>query len=265
MRIDVEIGASSNFEMVRAALKEPDSGGLASLPVLCGGDLCALGLRSPKITGLEQVIGWSERDTAKRERFMEDRVQSMIKRGLLIEETPGRGYYPGACFTASAALGILLAALRSPSFVIATNPTTRLHPVRYFALGDWIEPVIGFVQEVPDRSGSDSLIEDCGLLSEIFCYRLYLPVDAASYLARWILKPTGPDALRRRFPRGVSVIRPDSVAAYRFTTRRDGETALAEGPRLRTPVVCGEVALRMLMLDLFEWGSRPYTPVSVTA
>lgn len=260
MRIDVEIGASSNLEMLRAMLNELDDDGSASLPVLCRADLCALGLRSQKVSGLERVLGWSERDAAKRDKFIEDRVQSMIERGLLISETPGLGYHPGARFTTSAALGILLAAARSPSFVIDTSPTSRLQPVRYYAFGYETGPLRGLVQEMPDRWGNDSLIPGCGLLGEIFCYRLYRPVDAASCLARWILKPTGPDVLRRRFPRRVTLIRPDSVTAYRFTLRRDGSTALATGAGLRMPAVCDETALRTLMLDLFGRGSRGPDP-----
>jgi hypothetical protein len=57
MRIDVEIGASSNLEMLRAMLNELDDDGSASLPVLCRADLCALGLRSQKVSGLERLAG----------------------------------------------------------------------------------------------------------------------------------------------------------------------------------------------------------------
>ncbi|MGH3251865.1 MAG: hypothetical protein ACRDOI_37425 [Trebonia sp.] len=92
------------------------------------------------------------------------------------------GHYPGARLTASPALGVVLAAQRAPRFIVATGPTSRLRPVRYFAFafGDGGEPLRGFVQEVPDRPGNDSLIEGHGILSDIYCYRLYRPGAAAS-------------------------------------------------------------------------------------
>jgi hypothetical protein len=94
--------------------------------MLNGAELCILG--GPKHPSFWEPLAtsWLRSDPQPRNRMIEACTNMMIERGLLIEETPGERYHPGAHFALSPELGLALAARCRPTFAITTSYTAQL-------------------------------------------------------------------------------------------------------------------------------------------
>jgi hypothetical protein len=228
----------------------------ASLLMLNGAELCILGGPKHPLFWEPLATSWLRSDPQPRDRMIEACTTMMIERGLLIEETPGQGYHPGAHFALSPELGITLAARCHPTFVITTSYTRDLPPVSLFAVGDEADPVRGLVLEIPDMvPGTKAHAESMGPLGLLFYYVLHTPDSAAEYLAGWTLRPTPAKRFHKQPPRTVTLVRPGQgpVPARELTVAGDGTRAHLDGQG-----ITGEYdkdSLQQVMRDLIAQGT----------
>ena len=206
---------------VGALLSGLDDSTYLPLPPLCGADLCLLGDPEHQVFWQPLANAWLGLDARTRAQLIESRTKSLVNRALLT----------GAGFALAPELGILLAARRRPSFIVATHPSKRLPAVSYYALGDEASPVRAIIQEIPDLPDSEDLARTWGPLSLVFCYRLCTPAAAARFLARWALKPPPAEPGQDPSPRTVTLLRPEETTSVprQLAIQSDGTTARVTG------------------------------------
>ena len=231
-----------------------DDNSYLPLPPLCGADLCVLGDPEHQIFWEPLAKAWLGLDPRTRTQLVESRTRSLVNRALLIEETSGMDRLPGAGFALAPELGILLAARRRPSFIVATHPSKRLPAVSYFALGDESNPVRAIVQEIPDVPDREDLTRTWGPLSLVFCYRLCTPAAAAGFLARWALKPLPAEPGQEPSPRTVTLVRPNETTSvpHQLVVQSDGMKARVAGANVSGAL--DENDLRRIMSELISKG-----------
>jgi hypothetical protein len=257
MSISFDATASERSEAARALFDKLDHDGHVNLLMLNGAELCILGGPKHPLFWEPLAASWLGSDPQPRNRMVEACTNMMIDRGLLIEEAPGSGYYPGAHFALSAELGITLAARCRPRFVISTHHSARLPTVNLFAIADEASPVRGIVLETPDMvPGTKQHAENMGPLGLLFYYVLHTPDSAAEHLADWTIRPAPVKRFHKQPPRTVSLVRPGNPesAGLRLSVVGDGTSARVEGLG-----VTGEYdkdGLRRIMGDLIAQGTR---------
>jgi hypothetical protein len=253
-----EFPASLLSAPVSALLRGLDDNTYLPLPPLCGADLCALGDPEHQVFWEPLANAWLGLDARVRTQLIESRTRSLVNRALLTEETPGAGRLPGASsgagFALAPELGLLLAARRRPSFIVATHPSRRLPAVSYYALGDESNPVRAIVQEIPDVPDCEDLTRTWGPLSLVFCYRLCTPAAAAGFLARWALKPLPAEPGQDPSPRTVTLLRPDETTSvpHQLAIQSDGTKARVAGANMHGPLDVND--LQRIMSDLITKG-----------
>jgi hypothetical protein len=225
MRKFGEVPANLLGAPVGALLRGLDDNTYLPLPPLCGADLCMLGDPEHQVFWEPLANAWLGLDARTRTQLIESRTRSLVNRALLIDASSGAG------FALAPELGILLAARRRPSFIVATHPSKRLPAVSYYALGDEANPVRALVQEIPDLPDGEDLARTWGPLSLVFCYRLCTPAAAARFLARWALKPPPAEPGHDPSPRTVTLLRPDETTSVprQLAIQSDGTKARVTG------------------------------------
>ena len=180
----------------------------------------------------------------------------MIERGLLIEQSPGQGYDPLACYAVSPKLEIALAARSSPVFIVTSAVSPKRALLTLFAVGDAAVPVRGIVMEVPsltaDKNKEDPVLEP---LSWQFNHLLVTPDFAAEYLAESTIRNAPANAFHKKTARTVTLFRPGTgpKPTAELSILGDGTTAHAKGPGIN-----GEydaAALKTITLQLFVRGT----------
>jgi hypothetical protein len=257
MSISFEITATEHTDAARALFGKLYTDGYTNLGVLCGADLCILGGPAHPLCWEPLATAWLGLRSRPRNHMIENLTNSMIKRGLLVEPTPGKGYYPDAPFELSPELGILLAARARPAFIVVSHFARQLAPVALFAIGDESEAVRGIVIEVPVAAPSRSnKIVETGPLGCVFDYLLTTPDLAALFLAGWTLAPAPIEhRSKEQPPRLVSLIHGGEglqAAQHRLSVLGNGATAQVIGQG-----VTGEYdrdSLRQVMRDLISQG-----------
>jgi hypothetical protein len=257
MSISFDITATERTDAARALFGKLYTDGYTNLGVLCGADLCILGGPAHPLCWEPLATAWLGLKSRPRNYIVENLTNSMIKRGLLVEPAPGKGYYPGAPFGLSPELGILLAARARPAFIVVSHFARHLAPVSLFAIGDEREAVRGMVIEVPVAApGKANMIVGPGPLGCTFDYLLTTPDLAALFLAGWTLAPAPIEhPSREQPPRLVSLMRTgDSprAAHHQLSVLGNGTTAQVVGQG-----VTGEYdkdGLRQVMRDLISQG-----------
>jgi hypothetical protein len=254
MRKFGEVPAKLLGAPVSALIGGLDDNTYLPLPPLCGADLCVLGDPEHQVFWEPLANAWLGLDARVRTQLIESRTRSLVNRALLIEETPGIGCSPGASFALAPELGLLLAARRRPSFIVATHPSKRLPSVSYFALGDESDPVRAIVQEIPDIPDCEDLTRAWGPLSLVFCYRMCTPAAAARFLARWALKPLPAEAGQEPSPRTVTLLRPGKTTSvpHQLAVHSDGTKARVAGANVSGALDIDD--LRRIMSELISKG-----------
>ena len=101
----------------------------------------------------------------RRSEVTEQVTTGLVRRGLLIEDSPGHGVrQPGDAYSLKPELGLTLAARCRPAFVVVAKGDRRdLRPRCLFALGDQEDPVQAIVAELPAGLPPDRAMQrPCG-------------------------------------------------------------------------------------------------------
>lgn len=224
----------------RAMLNGLDDTALVSLGVLFGVELCVLG-------GTEHPACWEALGRAWRQLSPEEQgqlteacTQSMLCRGLITRQEPGRGVKAlviQACYKLSPQLRLLLNARKSPAFMIATRHESRSPAIAYFRL----QGTSAIVQEIPERMDGTCPGQPESPLDVMFSYRLSTPALAAAELARWALKPV-PD--QPQPPCVISFFGRDEGGCSQLTVHRNGEHS--EKAHLTAPDLSADLSQEQL-------------------
>jgi hypothetical protein len=220
------------------------------LTTLSGVDLCILGGTS----GEALATSWNRLRPEDRNKITEARTSQMIERGLLIEQSPGQGYDPLACYAVSPKLGIALAARSSPAFMVTSAVSPKQAPLTLFAVGDAVAPVRGIVMEVPSLvAGKEDPAREP--LSWQFNHLLVTPDFAAEYLAESAIRNAPANAFHKKTARTVSLFRPRTgpKPTAELSILGDGTTARVKGPGINGEF--DRAALKTIALQLFEQGT----------
>ncbi len=263
--IDTALAAAERTEAARQLIGRARDGELVDLAVLSALDLCVLG--GPRHPLFDEAVarGWLRLGDRQRQKVLDAVTESMLGRGLLIDEGPQTSapprsgqYVPprsgqyapprsgqfapprsgqfapprSGQFALQPELGLMLAARCRPSFIVLSAAEDQdLRSLRLFALGDQAEPVRGFVVELPAApppgGGTSPNTRKLGPLGWIYRYVLAAPDQAADVLARWAISPPP-----RRGSGGpgaylVSVYHPDRQAPAGRRLRVQGDGAVA--------------------------------------
>jgi hypothetical protein len=222
------------------------------LTTLSGVDLCILGGTS----GEALTTSWNRLRPEDRNKITEARTSQMIERGLLIEQSPGQGYDPLACYAVSPKLGIALAARSSPAFIITSSVSPKQAPLTLFAVGDTAAPVRGIVMEVPSlTTGTDKENPAREPLSWQFNHLLVTPDFAAEYLAESAIRNAPANAFHKKTARTVTLFRPGTgpKPTAELSILGDGTTARVKGLGINGEF--DRAALKTIALQLFEQGT----------
>ncbi len=222
------------------------------LTTLSGVDLCILGATSWEAL----ATSWNRLSSDDRGKVIEARARQMIERGLLIEQSPGQGFDPLACYAVSPKLGIALAARVNPAFVVTSSVSPKQAPLTLFAVGDATAPVRGIVMEVPSLitgTGKEDLVREP--LSWQFNHLLVTRDFAAEYLAESAVRNAPANAFHKKAARAVTLFRPGTgpKPAAELSILGDGTTAHVKGPGINGKY--DRAALKAIALQLFEKGT----------
>ena len=246
----------------RALLDQLDDSKVLSLGVLSGAELCVLGGTGHPVCWGPLKSAWRQLGQMEQEQLADTSTLGMFRRGLVIDQPPGRGvkalFFP-ACYKLSAELGILLDARKSPALIIGTHHESRTPAVTYF------QPrgTTAIVEEVPDRADNGIVGAARSPLDVIFSYRLLTRAFAVGELARWALKPVIPDRYRPIPPRLICFFdrtEDDSPASYQLTIYGNGERAQVYGPGISADLGSQELT-RFITELLTKWADSHNSPV----
>jgi hypothetical protein len=190
MMLDPAIAAAERTEAARhlIAQAQADAVDLVTVSAL---ELCVLG--GPKHPLFEERVAraWMQLGERRRRKVVADVTAEMVRRGLLINDSPQRGN----TYSLKPQLGIMLAARCRPSSIVVTETGhPDLRSPRFFALGDQGEPVRGVVIEEPvtlpvDIAGSLPHVRKLGPLGWFYRYLLVSRARAAEVLAALTISP----------------------------------------------------------------------------
>ncbi len=250
MRTCIDVAAAGQTAGARALLDQLDDSGVISLGVLSGADLCTLGAVSIRCAGTRLRDAWGRLDEKEREHLAESSALGLLHRGLIKEQSPGRGVealiFP-ACYQLSAELEILLSARTCPARIIATHHESRTSAITYFQPGG----ASAIVEEIPERVENGASASPRGPLGIIFSYRLLTPAFAAGELARWAMKPIPVARYQPKPPRLIRFFgcgEGDSPRSYQLNIHADGERVHVDGPDISGDL--GSYELTRLITDV---------------
>lgn len=238
---------------------------LVDLAVVSALDLCVLGGPRHPLFDENVARAWTRLGSRQRNKLTESVTESMISRGLLIDEGLRTSAQPrSGSYALQPELGLMLAARCRPSFiVVAAAEDQDLRTLRLFALGDQAEPVRGLVAELPaappaDRAGRSPDAPKPGPLGWIYRHVLASPGNAAEVLARWTISPPRRSGDNRPGAYLVSVWHPDreNPSGCRLRVRGDGTRAQVDGPGDQDAAEYDTAGLRAVMLGLLTPPSR---------
>jgi hypothetical protein len=256
--IDTALTAAERTEAARQLIGRARDGELVDLAVVSALDLCVLGGPRHPLFDEDVARAWLGMGDRQRTKVVDSVTESMLGRGLLIDEGLRTSARPRSCsYALQPELGLMLAARCRPSLIVLTAAEDQdLRTVRLFALGDQAEPVRGFVVEMPAAPppGGGGAFPDArklGPLGWIYRYVLASPDQAADVLARWTISPPrrpGPGVPGAYL---VSVYHPDRMtpAGRRLRVQGDGTAARVEAGDQGTAVY-DVTGLRAVMLGL---------------
>jgi hypothetical protein len=270
MDLDMAVAAAERTEGARQLIDQAQAD-VVDLVVVSAVHLCVLG--GPRHPLFEESVSraWMKLGNRQRKKFIESATESMVERGLLIDNGPRTDFQQhSGTYSLQPELGIMLAARCRPAFIIITETTVpNMRTPRFFALGDQAEPVRGVVMEfpavLPRESADDSPpLRQLGPLGWLYRYVLMSPDEAAAVLAKLVVSPPrvfGGAAV----PAGylVSAFRhydEKNPPGYRLSVQGDGTKARLDGPGTGDGDQAGAEydvdGLRTVMLDLITWLSR---------
>jgi hypothetical protein len=257
--MDICPDAARRTEAARHLIDRAQDEELVDLAVLSAMDLCVLGGPRHPLFDEDVARAWSRLGGRQRDKFTEAVTESMLQRGLLLDEGLRTSAQPlSGSYALKPELGLALAARCRPSFIVVTEAEhQRVRGLRLFALGDEAEPVRGLVLEapagpLPDRERDSAATPKLGPLGWIYRYALVSRQQAAEVLARWTLSPPrGPGGNR---PGGylVSVYQPGqgNCLGTRVRVRGNGASAQVNGPGEQDLAERDLAGLRAVMLGL---------------
>jgi hypothetical protein len=262
--IDAALTAAERTEAARQLIGRARDGELVDLAVVSALDLCVLGGPRHPLFDEDVACAWLRMGDRQRTKVLDSVTESMLGRGLLIDEGLRTSARPrSGSYALQPELGLMLAARCRPSFIVLTAAEDQdLRTVRLFALGDQAEPVRGFVVEMPAApppggSGAFPDARKLGPLGWIYRYVLASPDQAADVLARWTISPPrrpGPGVPGAYL---VSVYHPDRMtpAGRRLRVQGDGTAARVEAGD-QGMAEYDVTGLRAVMLGLIMGPSR---------
>jgi hypothetical protein len=262
--IDTALTAAERTEAARQLIGRARDGELVDLAVVSALDLCVLGGPRHPLFDEDVARAWLRMGDRQRTKVLDSVTESMLGRGLLIDEGLRTSARPrSGSYALQPELGLMLAARCRPSFIVLTAAEDQdLRTVRLFALGDQAEPVRGFVVEMPAApppggSGAFPDARKLGPLGWIYRYVLASPDQAADVLARWTISPPrrpGPGVPGAYL---VSVYHPDRMtpAGRRLRVQGDGTAARVEAGD-QGMAEYDVTGLRAVMLGLIMGPSR---------
>lgn len=263
MTLDTSIVAAERTEAARHLISQAQAD-VVDLVTVSALELCVLG--GPARPLFEEAVAqaWMQLGNRRREKVIEWVTEGMIKRGLLIEDSPRTGFWPpGSSYSLKPELGIMLAGRCRPAFIVLTETADQnLRTPRLFALGDQTKPVRGIVAELPtelpsDLAGGFPNVRKLGPLGRFYRYVLLSRDKAAEILAELTISPPHRSGEAAWL---VSAYHPDrqSPLGYRLSVRGDGTKARLDGPGDGDPagISCDVEGLRSVMLDLITRPSR---------
>jgi hypothetical protein len=263
MTLGIDIAAASRTEAARQLIDRARDD-LVDLVVVSALDLCVLGGLRHSLFDENVARAWLRLGDRQRRKLIDSVTESMVSRGLLIDEGLRTSAQPrSGSYALQPELGLMLAARCRPSFVVITAAEDQdLRSLRLFALGDQAEPVRGLVVEMPAappvRDGGKSDDGKLGPLGWIYRYVLASPDMAAEVLARWTISPPGRPGTGLPGAYLVSVYRPDreNPSGAQLRVRGDGTRARLGGDGDQNAAELDASGLRAVMLGLLTGPSR---------
>ncbi len=260
--IDTALTAAERTDAARQLIDRAWDGELVDLAVVSALDLCVLGGPRHALFDEDVARAWLKMGDRQRKKVLDSVTESMVGRGLLIDEGLRTSARPrSGSYALQPELGLMLAARCRPSFIVLTAAEDQdLRSVRLFALGDQAEPVRGFVVEMPAAPPAGSRFPDSGKLGplgRIYRHVLASPDHAADVLARWTISPPRRPGTDVPGAYLVSVYHPDrkTPTGRRLRVQGDGAVARVEAGDQGTAEY--DVAgLRAVMLGLITGPHR---------
>ena len=255
--IDTALTAAERTDAARQLIDRAQGGELVDLAVVSALDLCALGGPRHALFDEDVTRAWLRMGDRQRKKVLDSVTESMLGRGLLIDEGLRTSARPrSGSYALRPELGLMLAARCRPSFIVLVAAEDQdLRTVRLFALGDQAEPVRGFVVEMPAApppGGSFPDARKLGPLGRIYRHVLAPPHQAADVLARWTISPPRRPGTDVPGAYLVSVYHPDrkTPTGRRLRVQGDGSRARVEGAGEQDAAECDVVGLQAAMLGL---------------
>jgi hypothetical protein len=268
MMLDHAIAAAERTEAARylIAQGQVETVDLVTLSAL---ELCVLGGAQHPLFEESVARAWIQLGERRRRTVVEDATADMVKRGLLIDESPQpRHRGRGGSYALKPELGLMLAARCRPSSIVITD-TGRpgLRAPRFFALGDQAQPVRGVVMEEPTTlppaiAGNYPQVKKLGPLGWFYRYFLLSPVKAAEVLAVLTMSPPRSSGAAVAPGWTVSAHYPGSgnPGGERLSVTGDGTKARVEDPGRGNGSLAGAEydsdRLRAVMLALITGSPR---------
>lgn len=267
MDLDSAVAAAERTEAARLLIDQAQAD-VVDLVVLSALHLCVLGGPRHPLFDESVARAWMKLGNRQRTKFIEAATDSMVGRGLLIDNAPRTDFHQhSGTYSLQPELGLMLAARCRPTFIIATETTVaNMRTPRFFALGDQAEPVRGVVMEFPAVSPAESPddsppLRHLGPLGWLYRYVLMSRDEAAVVLAKLVISP--PQVSGGAVPAGyvVSAFRPSegqNSPGYRLSVQGDGTKARLDGPGPgdQAGTECDVEGLRTVMADLITRLSR---------
>jgi hypothetical protein len=194
---EMTVAAAERTEAAQRLIGQVRETGIVELVTVSALELCVLG--GPKHPLFEEPVArtWEQLGNRQRKKIIEWVTEGMVKRSLLIENTPASGpKHGGDTYSLKPELGIALAARCRPTFIVVTETAaSNLRTPRFFALGDQDEPVRGIVAEEPvalpaEVAGDFPHVKKLGPLGRFYRYALFSHGKTAEALAAWAIAPT---------------------------------------------------------------------------
>ncbi len=266
MMLDSAIAAAERTETARRLIAQAQVE-VVDLVIASALDLCVLDGPGQPVFEERVAQAWRRMTGRQRGEVTEQVAAGLVRRGLLIEESPEHGErQPGGAYSLKPELGLALAARCRPAFVVVAKGERRdLRPLCLFALGDQEDPVQAIVAELPaglppNRAAHSRDTRRLGPLGWIYHYVLVSPADAADLLARWTMTPPAQPGDEAPVRYLVSAYCPDREhpAGFQLRVQAHGTRAVVGWPGAGSaqPAQHDLDGLRGIMLDLLARASR---------
>jgi hypothetical protein len=265
MNLRIDTADAGHTAGCQALLDSLDDTTFASLGVLFGTDLCALGGTQHPTCWEALKSAWDQLDPKKRDQLAQTTVLSLRDRDLLTEPAVGAGVaallHP-APYKMNAKLRILLSAREHPAFMIATHHESRIPAVTYFQP----KGTNAIVQEIPERKDDPDLGLPRNPLDVMFSYRLSTQAFAAAELSRWSLKPVPAARYQPKPPRLICFFGKTETGrhvSYQLTVHRNGKKAHVDGPDISADFT-SQGLTHFLTGVVAEWSAAQRTILPMT-